>query len=361
MRSRKSAASHPRSSPRDHDRASVDIPAAAGDLTPAFLGAALGTTGPSAPGAAFSIEPVGVGYGFTSESFRCSWVEGATGHSVVVKMWDPRGAGGSREPTILEQFGRRIGIRVAQSLFSALDEASGRAVLVLEDLGAVTQGDALRTLGRAGGLAVAGVLAALHATWWDSPALTATDWLPALDPLDRGSTWFEDRRRTFIKRFAARVEAPELAALERAELLARRADALFVGAPQTLLHADLHLDNVVFAGGEPILLDWARAARGPAEVDVAELLFGVVEAEHRAAVLNHYLVDLARRGVAPDAVGVDRRLAAGAVRHFLRGTLGVSAWQPRTDRQRRLVEVGIERAKAALAWLQVTHPDVLAG
>jgi aminoglycoside phosphotransferase (APT) family kinase protein len=280
---------------------------------------------------------------------------------VVVKLWDPGGGGGRLEPAVLEHFGRRIGIRVAQWLFSAVDEASGRAVLVLEDLGAVTQGDALRTLGRADGFALGGVLAALHATWWERPELMTTAWLPDLDRLDRGPTWFDERRRTFFERFSARVEAPERAALGRAEVLARRADGLFAGSPQTLLHADVHLDNVVFARAAPILLDWARAARGPAEVDLAELLFGVVEPDHRAAVRDEYFAELARRGVAADTAGADRRLAAGAVRHFLRGTLGLAAWQPRTDRQRQLIELGIERARAALAWLRTTHPDLLAG
>jgi thiamine kinase-like enzyme len=315
-------------------------------------------TSPIARGADFSIEPVGVGYGFTSDSYRCSWVDGASRRSVVVKLWNSRGAGGAREPAVLEHFGRRFGIRVAERLSSVVDDVSGRAVLILEDLGTVTQGDALRTLGAADGRSLAGVLAALHATWWNDPELATLAWLPAIDALDRGPAWFRARRRSFLERFASRLDASEHAALERADTLARRADGWFAGAPETLLHGDVHLDNVVFDGADPILLDWARAARGPAEVDLAEVLFGIVEPADRAAVRAEYERELRRRGVTIDAAGADRRLAAGAIRHFLRGTLGVAAWQPRTDREERLIEVGIERARAALAWLEATNPGL---
>ncbi|MBJ7452396.1 MAG: phosphotransferase, partial [Blastococcus sp.] len=37
-----------------------------------------------------------------------------------------------------------------------------------------------------------------------------------------------------------------------------------------LLHLDLHPDNVLLGAGGPVVIDWTNAARGPAEVDVAD-------------------------------------------------------------------------------------------
>jgi aminoglycoside phosphotransferase (APT) family kinase protein len=41
------------------------------------------------------------------------------------------------------------------------------------------------------------------------------------------------------------------------------------GEGEVLLHLDLHPDNVVLGPAGPVVIDWSRVARGPAEVDVA--------------------------------------------------------------------------------------------
>ena len=42
------------------------------------------------------------------------------------------------------------------------------------------------------------------------------------------------------------------------------------GGGDALLHLDLHPENVLMTAGGPVLIDWTNAARGPAEVDVAD-------------------------------------------------------------------------------------------
>jgi aminoglycoside phosphotransferase (APT) family kinase protein len=46
--------------------------------------------------------------------------------------------------------------------------------------------------------------------------------------------------------------------------------ALGDGAGTALLHLDLHPDNVLLGPAGPVIIDWTNAARGPAEVDVAD-------------------------------------------------------------------------------------------
>lgn len=42
------------------------------------------------------------------------------------------------------------------------------------------------------------------------------------------------------------------------------------GGGDALLHLDLHPENVLMTAGGPVVIDWTNAARGPAEVDVAD-------------------------------------------------------------------------------------------
>src|SRR5688572_11290817 len=41
------------------------------------------------------------------------------------------------------------------------------------------------------------------------------------------------------------------------------------GAGRSLLHLDLHPDNVILTARGPVVIDWPNAARGPAAADVA--------------------------------------------------------------------------------------------
>jgi hypothetical protein len=333
------------------------VPIEIADVTPEFLATALGER--LVASAAITCERIGADHGMTSTILRCRWLDSTGPRSVVLKLWDARGPGGRQEPAFYETFGRRLGIRVPACHFGAIDDRSGRGVLVLEDLGPVSQGDALLTLDGERATATARLLADLHATWWEHPDLEASDWLPTIAPIGRGRDWFEARRRRFLERYADRIGDGEREALAAAGALAARADAVFRGAPSTLLHADLHLDNVVFDGDHPILLDWARTARGPGEVDLAELVFGVAGPSARREVVDAYLAELIVRGIDVDRDATEHRLAAGAIRHFLRSTVGSAEWEPASDREVRLIDVGIARGREALDWLATTEPGLL--
>jgi tRNA A-37 threonylcarbamoyl transferase component Bud32 len=43
-----------------------------------------------------------------------------------------------------------------------------------------------------------------------------------------------------------------------------------LGTGETLLHLDLHPDNVLLSPAGPVIIDWTNAARGSAEVDAAD-------------------------------------------------------------------------------------------
>jgi len=75
------------------------------------------------------------------------------------------------------------------------------------------------------------------------------------------------------------------------------------------VHADLHLDNVLFRpSGVPVILDWTDASRGPGAIDFARLFCeGMTSPMRRAqqeALTIRYAHALAARGVA--GYGVER-------------------------------------------------------
>jgi aminoglycoside phosphotransferase (APT) family kinase protein len=77
-------------------------------------------------------------------------------------------------------------------------------------------------------------------------------------------------------------------------------------APWTVVHADLHAENVLFGeGGTPAILDWTDTGRGPAAVDVAHLLVEGMTIETRRSAADAYLCAyadaLGRAGVGRDA------------------------------------------------------------
>jgi Ser/Thr protein kinase RdoA (MazF antagonist) len=81
----------------------------------------------------------------------------------------------------------------------------------------------------------------------------------------------------------------------------------FRDGPAAWLHVDCHLDNVLWRpDGSAVLLDFAGAAVGPPEVDLARLLSEGIEPAWRPALVEAYVDELARQD--GEAGGVDTRL-----------------------------------------------------
>src|SRR5206468_1446096 len=78
------------------------------------------------------------------------------------------------------------------------------------------------------------------------------------------------------KLFACRIDASSGRVVAARDALSR--------APATFVHADLHLDNVLFLDdGAPVILDWTDACRGPGAVDFARLLVECMPSASRRA------------------------------------------------------------------------------
>jgi aminoglycoside phosphotransferase (APT) family kinase protein len=274
------------------------IPARPVDIDPAWLGALLGRT---IRGVAH--ETIGAGFGFVGVVARLTLDADGAPPSVVAKWCDAKGA--RAEERFAAEVAPTLTIPLARVLACAVE--GERGVLLLDDVAPATQGDVLVGATTAQADALVDTMASFHARHWG-----AAD--AALASLRTWGDGAEDRiRRTmealgpFLDECGARP-SPAGAAAARAlpERLAPAYDALR-HATSTLIHADLHLDNVLFRpDGTPVVLDWTDAARGPAAADLGRLVLDGLPPERwtrqaRRDVLARYAAAMAARGVGADA------------------------------------------------------------
>jgi aminoglycoside/choline kinase family phosphotransferase len=306
------------------------------------------------------IERIGEIYGLGSRIFRCRLHAPEAVRSVVVKLWAASGPAGRTEIEFYRTFAEKAGIRLPACYHAASDSGTGRGVLILEDMNFTTQGDCLGRLSSEQATAMAETLARLHATWWEHRDLRAAEWLPSIAKYDRSSDWFRSRREMFRQKYSDKIDSVSALLLDKLEFLQARADNLLAHCDVTLLHGDLHLDNVVFlASGIPVLLDWPQVASGPAALNVSILIFDMAAPSESNRLISVYLKELHRCGGA----GIEEKafrvhLAAALVRMFSIRTCGIAAWQPATEREKRLIHVGLQRVSEAVIRWREHAPDL---
>jgi Phosphotransferase enzyme family len=257
--------------------------------------------------------------------------------SVVVKLAAARDDR-SYERCVREvRFYRELDVAFAPRLYyGAADDDLRRVVLVLEDVGAGRQGDVLHGCSVDDAALVLETLAPLHARWWGERASTS------------GFPRFGRNLRARQTRYAGRVDrfleehGTDLpsAVCSVVELLRSRfvavAGALDARA-QTLIHADLHLDNLIFDPGgnrrSVVVLDWQTVSVGPPAWDVARFLFDSLSVEDRrsaeAELLDRYVAVLVAHGVRGYSVEDLRLECELALLVFLAGIVG---WLTTVDR-----------------------------
>jgi len=331
----------------------LSVPRCAADLTASWLAAALAQRGLDIALDVVTVTRIAADLGLASEVYRCELQHELLPASLIAKLWDTSQAAGEREVHFYREFANYVPIRVPACLYAAADSATSRGVLLLEDYPEVEQGDCLQYFTRDDAQRFAELLALLHADWQDSPRLAAA-WLRRLSWLERDNAWHSARRARFLERFGAQLDPLVLSFIERSELLQATANTLLTSAPVTLIHADLHLDNVLFKAPdrEAILLDWARCASGPAALDVVELAYGMTPEADQQFVLTAYVDTLRSRMTnSPDESALRTQLNGAALRACVFGTLGIANWEPDTVRGQAILASHLERRTALIRQL----------
>jgi aminoglycoside phosphotransferase (APT) family kinase protein len=321
------------------------VPVTESDITPQWLQTVLGQDIQDV-----RTERIGEAYGLSSKLYRCRMAVRGLPRTTVVKLSESDRAADLREVPFYSTFGARLGIRIPRCFGGAVD--GRQAVLVFEDFEQALQGDCLGQLDADGAATMARMVAALHATWWESPELAAAEWLAPMSVRTR--EWLLERRVKCLERFADRLTPLARQLFDQVESVNTRVEELLAGAPHTLLHADLHLDNVLFDERGPILLDWARVSRGPAAIDLVELMF--LMSPEWEPVLAAYLGELRWCGVAVDETALHRQVSGALLRRFISITCGISRWDTPSERERRMIEVDQQRVFRAIEAWQAINP-----
>lgn len=195
-----------------------------------------------------------------------------------------------REVMTYRLLGKASPIRIPRIYLAETDASGGRLNLVMEDLSAFAElGDQIAGCSPADAHAAISEFAALHARFWNNPAIDGLDWLFSSRPRSGAASAqsFAVGAQACAARFKGRLSPGVFAAIESfapqvsdwASATARR---------KTLIHREARVDNVVFDRREPsdiraYVIDWQFTSCGDPQFDVAYLASGSLAPEDRRA------------------------------------------------------------------------------
>ena len=303
---------------------SITIPNSIDDVTLQWLADATGWSIDS-----MAVEQIGVGVGVSSALYRVTLTGSGCPSSAIVKLpaLDEAAVFTStmlrmyiREVVFFKTFAAESPIRVPDLYFGAVDEATSKFVLVMEDFKHLRSVDQVSGMGVSDAERTVDALAQWHATWWgkaDALAEVGTT-MSLADPI-----YHAVLPAVFAEGWAkltAELDLPE-------SILAvgpRWIDALpgmlarLATPPTAMLHGDYRADNIFFADdGSLALLDFQILGTGTAAYDLAyfvtQSLEAHVAAEQERVLFERWVSALHAAGVPADETGrlwEDYRLAA---------------------------------------------------
>jgi aminoglycoside/choline kinase family phosphotransferase len=188
----------------------------------------------------------------------------------------------AREVAFYQQVAPLNHISVPHLYYGAANDTTGQVILVLEDLHTARLGDALHGCSPQDAALVIDRLAHFHAQWWNHLRLDEFSWLP----LWGGDSQTAQNRyvqfiEPFLQRFGQRVPKRVCKIIEALATNYGAVRTRLQQAPVTMIHGDLHLDNIFFQASQHhtpmMILDWQSVAYGRGAIDLALFLFGSLE------------------------------------------------------------------------------------
>jgi len=293
------------------------------EVTPLWLTERLraaGAIGASHVITSFTSTPLGEGVGMLGVIARLELAyEGERGplDSIVVKCATSTEANRAvamgfrmyeREVRFFNELASRVGAGVPACYHARIDLATGDFVILLEDLAGYRQGDQVAGCDLDDAVLSIDVMARLHAAWWDAGDRPELEWVPTVDgDLHRGGMVAGTRAgwEPFVAGFGHLVPQELLDAGPRFMAGLSELHGRMGQGPQTLIHGDFRLDNVLFgveAHHYPIaLVDWQGIIVSKGAHDLAYLLSQnlVTEARrtHERDLVARYHARLGDEGV----------------------------------------------------------------
>jgi hypothetical protein len=302
--------------------ADPSIPSSPGALTPEWLTRALRTTGTITDARVTSchIELFGEGKGFSGQIARIRLSYDIAGGSAPASMiakfqvtpLDPDIRAAvfhsrmyERELRFYRDVAQAIALRTPRMYYSALGPETVECVLLLEDLAPAQTLNILEGCTAEDAALVLRHLATFHAAWWEHPRLRVMDWLPAFDEqAENDQRQYAQAWEVFLKKVGHLLPegiVPLGARLKHHVVAVKR----YLGQhPQTFLHGDFHLNNLLFdstPGARTLaVIDWQACSRGRATRDLAHFLITGLPPDRRRAheldLLQQYHTILTEHG-----------------------------------------------------------------
>jgi len=260
------------------------------------------------------------------------------------------------------RFYRQIGAAFAPRMYYAdSDDANRRVVLLLEDVSSGRQGDVLRGCSINDAAHVVEVLAPFHARWWGASAPRRNFPRSHFDFHGRQERYAQ-RVEPFLARFGDALPADMIPVISELRFrLAAVAEALYDG-PKSLIHADLHLDNMIFDPPADersvVVFDWQTVSVGPPASDVALFVYDSLAVEDRRAaetmLIDSYMRLLSTHGARDYTVQQLRDDCGRALLLRLAGTIGwltTVAGDDLTERERALQDAVLNNGRLVAALL----------
>ena len=320
----------------------------------------------------FTATPIGEGVGLLGSLARLVLTYGApdTGGpaSLIVKF----STGNVENRAVAMAFGvyaREVGFyrHVAPSLPGAAprcyaaeyDAGTGASLLMLEDLDGYRLGDQVDGCGAAEAELMIDLLAPMHARYWgrdDDPALAFAPKIDGPMQMEGFSMGCAAGWDPCAERFG-HVIAPEILAMRERFIAAMPALSRRMALPpQTLVHGDLRLDNLMFAarpGHRPaVAIDWIVSFSAGVH-DLAYLMTQNLRIDERRAherrliaLYQRRLADLGVSGYGPQAAWAD--YLAASLYMFSYGVVIAGTLDSSNARAMRMMEQLMARASAAV-------------
>ncbi|MUL65985.1 hypothetical protein BOO86_16025 [Mycobacterium sp. CBMA 234] len=198
----------------------------------------------------------------------------------------------------------KIDMEAAVGYWGGVDDASWRSMILMEDI-AATRGakfvDATERLTHEHVRDALSNLAAMHGTWWNSPALNKLK--TPIDHYNNVADFIDMEGRCKVGLTRARRVIPDVLHPEADRLWegTRASLQLLTEQTPTLLHGDSHVGQTYVTGdGRMGWTDWQVIERGNWAYDVAYFLGSACDPDDRRAwereLLEHYLQRLSDAG-----------------------------------------------------------------
>jgi thiamine kinase-like enzyme len=270
------------------------IPAGLHALSPEWLTQALRSTGTlnDATLTSCHVELFGEGKGFSGQiariGLRYDIAEAGAPASIIAKLQlphpDPAVREAVRQSRIYEReyrfyrdVARDVPLRAPRMYYSALQPETGEAVLLLEDLAPAQTLNMLEGCTAEDAALVLRHLAKLHAAWWEHPRLRLMSWLSAYDEQAENDQQLYAQAWEVLLKKAGDLLPDDMVSLGARLRHHVAAVKRYLGQPpQTFLHGDFHLNNLLFdstPGARTLaVIDWQGCCRGRATRDLAHFL-----------------------------------------------------------------------------------------